>query len=59
MAVIVDAVVVVTRAGFGSAVALFAICQYLSGTPNFYWLRPPGTGSAFLVLILIAIITRD
>jgi len=30
---------------FGAAVALFAVCQYLSGTPDFYWLRPPGTGS--------------
>jgi len=30
---------------FGSAVALFAICQYLSSTPKFYWLFSPGTGS--------------
>lgn len=34
-----------TFASFGSAVALFAICQYLSGTPNFYWLRSPGNGN--------------
>jgi len=36
-----------TFACFGSAVALFAICQYLSGTSNFYWLRSSGNGRIF------------
>jgi O-antigen ligase len=32
---------------FGSAVALFAICQYLSNAPKMYWLRSPGTKGNF------------
>jgi O-antigen ligase len=31
---------------FGSAVALFAICQNLSSSPNIYWLRPPNTDAS-------------
>jgi O-antigen ligase len=32
---------------FGSAVALLAICQYLSSAPKIYWLHWPGTGTDF------------
>jgi O-antigen ligase len=32
---------------FGSAVALFSICQYLSSSQYIYWLRSPHTGSEF------------
>lgn len=36
---------ILTFSAFGAAVAVFSICQYLSGTRNFYWLVSPGTGS--------------
>ena len=40
-------ILVLVFAAFGSAVALLAICQYLSSAPNIYWLRSPGTGGNF------------
>src|SRR5216684_4680732 len=39
-------ILVLTFIIFGSAVALFAICQNLSGTLRIYWLRMPGTGAS-------------
>lgn len=39
-------ILVLTFIIFGSAVALFAICQNLSGTLRIYWLRMPSTGAS-------------